>query len=340
MPEAIRVKFVGKDPTDTWLRQFPGRIPRWGDCEFLFDPAAEDFDWLVVYNDLPDSRPEEHLPGPRRHSLLVTSEPSSIKSYGTAFTRQFGFVLTSQPQWALPHPGRIYSQPALQWFYGRNEQGCIGYDEMAAGPPLVKTRTISTVCSNKRQRHTLHNKRYLFVQELRRLLPELEVFGHGVRPMGDKAEALDAYRYHIAIENHRGLHHWTEKLADPFLGAALPFYSGCPNAADYFPADSFIPIDIDRPEEAAQVIREAIRNNEYEKRLPRILEARQRVLETYNIFAVLSREIEARHGAVPRAEQGGAVLSRRLLRKRRPLAALTGLYEKYRLRLLHRIKTD
>ncbi|MEZ6050382.1 MAG: hypothetical protein R3C02_03185 [Planctomycetaceae bacterium] len=42
------------------------------------------------------------------------------------------------------------------------------------------------------------------------------------------------YRYHVAVENHIAEHHWTEKLADAFLGATLPFYFGCPNASDYF----------------------------------------------------------------------------------------------------------
>lgn len=336
MGRLIRVKFVGRDRVETWLRQFPGNRPQWGRCEFLFDSAAQQYDWLVVYNDLPDSSPEELLPCPRQHSLLVTSEPSSIKSYGSAFTRQFGYVLTSQPDWALPHPGRIYSQPALQWFYGRNEQNCIGFDEMVSSPPLDKTRTIATVCSSKRQRHTLHNRRYEFVQQLRTLIPELDVFGHGVKPMKDKAEALDAYRYHIAIENFRGQHHWTEKLSDPFLGVTLPFYYGCPNAADYFPPESFIPIDITDPAGAADIIRRAIHDNEYERRLPFILEARRLVLETYNIFAVLSREIEIRFDIAHSLSPGAAVLSRKLLRRRNPIVAVQSLYEKYRLRLKHR----
>ena len=156
--------------------------------------------------------------------------------------------------------------------------------------------------------------------------------------MRDKAEALDTYRYHIAIENHRGLHHWTEKLADPFLGAALPFYSGCPNAGDYFPADSFIPIDLDDPVGSAEIILQAIRNDEYQKRLPSILKARRLVLETYNLFAVLSREIEAHNDATAELTPGATIRSRRLLRKRNPVVAVQGLFEKLRLRLLHRIK--
>jgi hypothetical protein len=161
----------------------------------------------------------------------------------------------------------------------------------------------------------------------------LDVFGHGVKLMDDKAESLDDYWYHVAIENYQGEHHWTEKLADAFLGLTLPFYFGCPNATDYFPEKSFIPIDIFQPEKAIETIQNAIMNNEYEKRLPHILEARRRVLEQYNIFAVLSREIETRHNRMEERSGRVIVSSRRLLRKKNPAVAVRDFVEKSRVRL-------
>ena len=337
-PQAsIRVKMIGTVQPHIWLRQFPDARPVWGRCAFDFSPEARDYDWLVIYNDIPSfCVPEERLPCSRKNTLLVTTEPSNIKAYGNAYTTQFGHVLTSQEPWALPHPSRIYRQPALHWFYGLGRERLLGYNEMAAHPPLAKTLSFATVCSSKRQRHTLHNRRYEFTQALKKLIPEMEIYGQGVRPMDDKAEALAPYRYHLAIENFIGPHHWTEKLADPFLGATLPFYIGCPNAADYFPAESFIPLDIDDVEGAAAIIRRTIAGNEYEKRLPAILEARRLVLETHNIFAVLAREIEARYDAGA-AAAGATILSRRELRKRHPSVALQHLYEKCRLKLLHAV---
>lgn len=332
------VKFIGTYGDQRWLRQFPGNIPCWGGIDFILYSEIEQYDWLVVYNDLPLNISEINLPCPRENTILVTTEPSSIKAYGNAFTAQFGYVLTSQPQWALPHRNRIYSQPALQWFYGMGSERLVTYDEMVANPPLEKSQLISTVCSTKQQTHTLHQKRYEFTRELKKRLPELEIFGHGVRPMADKAESLDSYRYHVAIENFIGLHHWTEKLSDPFLGVTLPFYCGCPNASDYFPEESFIPIDINDVEGASEIIRKAMRDGEYEKRLPHILEARRRVLEEYNIFAVLSRLIEERSENEQLPDTGGVILSRRELRKRHPLVSVQHFYEKVRLRLLHAMK--
>lgn len=334
----MRIQFIGTYGDQRWLRQFPENKPYWNNNDFILDPVAQQYDWLVIYNDFPTNISEVILPCPQEHTILVTTEPSTIKAYGNAFTAQFGYVLTSQPEWALPHRNRIYSQPALQWFYGMGSERLLTYDEMVANPPFEKTQLISTVCSVKQQTHTLHKKRYYFTQELKKRIPELDIFGHGVRPMADKAESLDPYRYHVAIENFIGLHHWTEKLSDPFLGVTLPFYCGCPNAADYFPEESFIPIDINDVDGASEIIRKAMRDGEYEKRLPHVLEARSRVMEEYNIFAVLSKLIEERSKDVEASPPGGVILSRRELRKRHPLVSVQHFYEKVRLRLLHAIK--
>ena len=333
--QRIRVKFLGTYNPHAWIRQFPDNIPVWGNCEFALGPEATDYDWLVVYNDLPSKSPEQVLPCPQQQTILVTTEPSSIKSYGSAFTAQFGYVLTSQEPWALPHPQRIYSQPALQWYYGLGQTRLRSYRQMADTPPLHKSRLLSTVCSTKQQRHTLHQKRYRFTQALKERIPWLDIYGHGVQEIDDKAESLDAYRYQLAIENHISLHHWTEKLSDVFLGAALPFYCGCPNAADYFPPESFIPLDINDVEGSCNIILQAIEEQQYERRLNAILEARRRVLEDYNIFSVLTRIITERHPASPTRHSDGVVLSRRLLRKRRPLVALQSVYEKARVRTLN-----
>jgi hypothetical protein len=334
----IRVKILSREPARILPRQLPGNDFAWGRCRFLFDPGERDYDWLVVYNDLPHRRGEtaslaqEILACPRRHTLLVTTEPSSIKTYGRVYTAQFGYVLTSQESWALPHRDRIYTQPALHWFYGVGRDHARNYDELYAMRPPEKTADVSMVWSGKKGGFTQHDKRLAFMQRVRAELPGLEIYGRGVRELDDKAEALDAYRYHIAIENHLGLHHWTEKLADPFLGCALPFYSGCPNAGEYFPPESFIPIDIGDVDGALETIARAIENREYERRLPFILEARRRVLEEYNLFVVLAREINRRN-TVPAPGEGGVLYSRHALVKEHPLIGLRVLIEKGHARL-------
>lgn len=328
----IRVKFLGKFQPgrdgEGWLKCFPGRQPRWGNCEFIFDRDCRDYDWLVVYDDLPSVAGERHplwmeeLACPPENTLLITVEPTSIKTYGRSYLQQFNWVLTTQEPWATGrHRGLIRQQPALIWFYADSSPRG-DYDTLLRHVPLGKSADLSTVCSSKRQGHTLHRRRYDFTQALKAELPFMDIYGRGVRPVTDKAEALDPYRYHLAIENHLGPHHWTEKLADPFLGACMPVYYGCPNAEEYFPPESFTRIDIADVDAAAETIRRAIRDKMWERNLPAILESRRRVLEEYGPIATVVRLINERDAATHgRPESPVYVQSRRRLHRQ----ALPGL---------------
>lgn len=327
----IIVKFVAKGSVQqnhqVWLRQFPHGLGIWGGCRFVFDPETTAYDWLVVYDDLPCLAKErfstrrEVLACPRENTLLITTEPVTVKTYNATFLGQFGHVLTSQEQAVVRHPNARFSQPGLRWFYGIGRDGYRTYDQMKATKPPHKTHIISTVCSSKQQRHTLHNLRYHFTKQLRDALPELDHFGRGVQSIDDKAQALDPYKYHLTIENHVCEHHWTEKLSDPFLGYCLPIYCGCPNAHDYFPKESYISIDLFDIKKSYDIIRNALDNNEYNKRLPAIIEARRLVLDEYNIFALVSKFIEEKN--VSRSSIGREVISsRRMMRIKYPFRHL------------------
>lgn len=323
----LRVKFLAKssggDPTDYWRRFLPLGEKCQGEVEFLFRPDCRDYDWLVVYDDLPAVGGErftlwrEKLACPRENTLLITGEPSTIKVYGKSFLSQFGHILTSQESWAVPHPRAIFAQCGLLWFYGKSHQ------EAAAAFPTDKSRVISTVCSSKQQSHTLHALRYDFTRRLKEQLPDLEVFGHGHRPIPSKVEALDPFQYHFAIENHCAPHHWTEKLADAFLGGCMPIYFGCPNVFDYFPEDSLIPIGLNDFDASLETIRQAIADNTYEKRLPAIREARRLVLEEYSTFPMLARLIPKVHSEAAKPVNGECILSRHAWRRCHPLLAVS-----------------
>lgn len=346
----IVVKVMSRMPPDyvgyRLKRQLPGGESRWGRCRFVFDVAARSYDWLVVYHDL--NRPRgslsiEKLACPREKTILVTTEPSTITVYGTDYLRQFGSVITSQEPWVISHPNPTFTQPGLMWFYGfPNDAGPVRtYDEMRTAEPPVKSRLISTVCSERTGRLTLHSGRVQFTQRLKALLPELEVYGHGVNPMSDKATALDPYRHHIAVENHVYRHHLTEKLPDAFLGFTFPFYHGCPNAADYFPRESFVPIDIRNFKRTLEIIRSTLAHNEYPDRLPYIIEARRRVLEEYNLFAVLERYIAQNDDGLRSCNPPGpddVIMNRQTIRIKRPLAGIRSGIEKVTVKTRHAVQ--
>ena len=324
-----KIKVLSRQPpaadgNPRFSRQLPQGWAAKNGLDFVFDPQADCYDWLVVYDDLPRfiGMVVEPLACPPENTLLVTTEPSGVKIYGNAFLRQFAHVLTSQEPMALRHPGRIWQQSGLTWYYGMEEDHHFyrPVDEIARLSP-VKTDTIATVCSDKRQKHTLHRLRYEFTEYAARRLPELQVFGHGRRHMADKAEAIDRFRYHLAIENHVALHHITEKLYDPYLGLSLPFYFGAPNVFDYFDEQSVIPIDIRKPAEAVEIMRAAIAADEYEKRLPAIIEARRRVIEDYNFFALI-RDIVARTEPAAYVPAVTEIRSQLAARKAAPVSAV------------------
>lgn len=343
----IKVKFMHRglergDSIEGFLRQFPGLIPQWENCLFDFDVDCSDYDWLVVYHDLPPSGnffTEEQLHCPREKTLLITGEPSTITVFGRDYFRQFGCVITFQEPWAVKHPNVVFHHPGLIWHYGLPYGGgdFITWDQMAAAEPPQKSRLISTVCSERSGNITLHSARVDFTWRLKDELDELEVYGHGVKPMKDKAESLDPYKFHIAIENHVYDHHLTEKLPDAFLGYTLPFYHGAPNTADYFPKESFIPIDINNFERSRDIIRSHIANNEYEDRLPYIQEARRRVLQDQNLFGIINNTISKQDSKVTSSTMGKVIRNRSTMRLKNPIAGVRSLVEKAYTKTYHRL---
>jgi len=301
---AVIVKFLAKTSPDQkselWTSLFPQANPVIGDIKFTFDLNAQDYDWLVVYEGLPplinDNKINriEPLACARKNTLLITTEPSSIR---------------------LDGPGGQY----------------ISYDTLLAQTPLPKTKVISTICSTKQMSHTVHAKRYEFVMALKQRMTDLDVFGRGINPVDEKSQAMDDYRYHIAIENHIEPGHWTEKLADSFLAFCLPFYFGDPDYAKAFPKDSVIPINIYNLDEAETIIRNSIAQNAYEKRLPAIIEARRRVLTQHNIMIEIANIVKSRDVFTPSNTQE-FIYGRHIFRKKFPVKALSDAFFRIKMR--------
>ena len=137
-----------------------------------------------------------------------------------------------------------------------------------------------------------HGKRMKFVEALREQLGNnIELFGQGIKFVDCKTEAINDFRFTISVENSQIPNYWTEKFADPILAYTVPFYCGCTNIGKYFPEDCYIPIDINNKEKAIAKIKEILANpqKEYDKRLPALIEARKKILDEYNLFAVIDR---------------------------------------------------
>lgn len=321
----IRVKVFSKG--QAWVEPGTAAEIERGGCVFLNDPACRDYDWALVYDELPMGdvgsfrNGREELACPAERTILVTCEPPSIKIYPRVYTEQFGFVISTQSPRLLPHPHHVQSRGALQWMADYPLQECF------AMPMYEKTRGLSTVCSSKQQKHTLHYARYRLTAELAKKMPEMDWFGHGVKKLDFKYEALSPYRYHLAVENYIAPHHWTDKITDPLLGHCLTFYAGDPCLGEVLPPESFIPVPIDDPEATYDIIRSAMENGEYEKRLPAILEARRRIVEHYNFYNQAA-ELIAAHAEDPVGTTGRTHLFSRHALRRSPIGALRSVADK------------
>lgn len=284
---------------------------------FISDTECHDYDWLVVFDEMRSIK-QEDLACPKERTILCTWEPVSIKRYSAAYVNQFGHLLTNRPRSAENHPHYHLGRGYFPWFLGRTKA------EVEAFVIPEKTKLISTVCSAKQMKQTLHHARYVLTRHLAKTISGFEWYGHGVKYMEKKADALDEFKYHVAVENHIAPNHWSEKIADPILSECLTFYAGDPELGKVLPPESFIPIPIDNPQEAERIIKEAIVNREYEKRLPAIKEAKRLLLTKYNFedqVLELIRENEKQE--IHAANKPVTIYARRELRKHFPLVALS-----------------
>lgn len=341
IPKPLRVKFLAKMPEEQVAGLWSPLLPPAGfeGVEFTFDSNDKNYDFLAVYEGLPkwDGRKKagrfETLSCVRENTILITTEPSSIRIDGPHFMKQFGHVLTSKSPRLTQHPNHISETPPLRWFYGRsfkNPNKHLSIADLSAACP-EKTKILSTVCSTKRMSHTVHAARLEFVKALKFRLPELNIYGRGMKPISDKAEAMGNYKYHIAIENHIESGHWTEKLADCFLAGCLPFYFGDPEYANSFPADSVIPIDIFNLEQTVAIIRKAIAEDAYSQRQPALQEAKRRILDNHNTLSWVAR-FALKNFADNASSESARIYNRHAFRRHRPAKALSDLIFRTRMK--------
>jgi hypothetical protein len=285
-----RVRISTSFPEFPIIRQTKAQSGRWGDFEFEINGPSEECDFWVVFEG--PSRPERARCR-RKAVVFISGEPPGLVNYPTRFLAQFGAIITCHRR---RHPNLIRTQQALPWHIGSTRDfvhdtpGSVAYDDFLKLEP-VKTKMLSVVSSSKILTQG-HRFRFEFVQRLSKELgDQIDVYGRGIREIPDKWEAIVPYRYHVAIENCSIPDYWTEKLSDPLLGLSFPFYAGCPNIGDYFPAGSMELIDIQRPDEAIETIRKTIERKTFEQSIARLREARDRVLNEHNLFAMLARII-------------------------------------------------
>jgi len=258
------------------------------------DPQAES-DWLVCYGDFTRSIQTRI---PRKRRILVITEPKEIRLPSRGFLDQFGVLLGpgSFPAFRGTH---IASHGALVWFYPLRDITPTGatlardFAALTAMPRPTKEAAISVVISRKTIT-PMHRQRLAFVERLKAAIGDrLKIYGTGFTPISAKAEVIDPYAYHLALENNAIDGFWTEKIADAYLGHAFPVYAGCRDLGDYFPAGSYLPIDYGRADEAIATIKALLDAPNDPQRIAAVAEARRRLLHEHTLFALIARIVTA-----------------------------------------------
>ncbi len=256
------------------LRQTPQGDGRWADLQFTVDPVV-DCDYVLFLNN-------------RRNETVTVH--CSEEHIGCVMQEPYIPILHDWMIKDLPWCARVYSHtpvqpvnrfvkshPALPWHVNRD------YAELVTLAPVRKERLLSWVTS-RLSFLPMHRKRIHFLRRLQTDQTPIDLYGKGIRYIDDKWDGLAPYYYSVVIENDRQPDYWSEKLADCFLSWTVPLYDGCLNLEDYFPSDSFIRIDADSYESSLEVIRRTATPSDWQRRLPALEEARNRVLQRWQFF--------------------------------------------------------
>ena len=282
----MKVRIFRQSEYPDILRQLPGydesiasNRGKWGDIEFIHGEDGG-CDFAIILDRV----------GKIQRTVFCSPENVWVIMQEPFLFHGHDYMIDDHNQYARVYTHHIFNDdpkyvrhfPILPWFIDKT------YDELKAEPVPEKTRSISWITSNKAD-YPGHKERVEFIEEIKNSDIDVDLFGRGICPIGNKWDGLAPYKYSLVVENSSSTDYWTEKLSDCFLGYSLPIYYGCTNIDEYFPKDSYIRIDIREPDKAIEIIKATIKNGEWEKRLDAIKESRQLVLEEYNMLPYLAK---------------------------------------------------
>ena len=212
------------------------------------------------------------------------------------FTDRFATIISSHSY--IKHKNNILYQQGLPWLIGKKKikkrifKYSKNYDELNSIKELKKTKLLSAIISSNSFLPDYKN-RLIFRDKIEKYFGDrIDIFGYEKNFLNDKWDGLAPYKYSIVLENSAHNDYWTEKLSDAFLSLCYPIYYGCPNIHRYFDKTALTTIDIKKEEQAIKIIENIISSNTYEKSIAAIKEAKQKVLNEYNLFALIANFIE------------------------------------------------
>lgn len=264
-----------------YQNHFPSCKSIWGNYRFEINNDADKCDFWVVHESVDKREKVKCQPG---NVILITSEEKQqVPSYNIKYLKQFGAVITTRDD--IDHSNCIRTAYMCPWRVRKT------YDEISQFNPK-KTNGFSAIISNNISTPG-HRKRYEFVKRLKiHFKDRMTWYGKGGMEVEDKWDALESYKYSLALENCSAPFYFTEKIMDCFCASTVPVYWGCPNIKEYFPDKSFILVDIENEKKSILEIERAMEDNFYEKNYQTVLESKQLVLNRFQFIPALVNILE------------------------------------------------
>lgn len=257
---------------------------KWGDIQLCRD--GEPFDATVIINADPTRHPSQC-----GKDYYFCMEPYLGSSFENWRYPEKYFERAHRMTHDVEHN-------LIEWHINSSRSELLG-DRNYSGMGCAKLEKVSVIQSMKNF-DIGHKKRITLIHALNARAPDvIECFGYyqhpdlknkmGSLPARQKNAGLMPYKYHIAAENNSKYNYFTEKLVDGILSECLVFYWGCPNVEDYIEKNAFVRLEMTDLELDCNIIMQAISENLWEKRLPAIRRAKQKILNELQIFPHLEK---------------------------------------------------
>jgi hypothetical protein len=270
-----------EEMASNYIYQTPNNSGVWNNIQVTYD--VDDADYLIIEDNCFDNdllkrfRPDQRLYF-SREALDSTSHLNypSGQFLRFSFWDGSGYLYT---KWRYPNTGLNMSYDELM-----DEKG-----------PITKNKMISCVQSDK-EMTPIHIERKKFIKRYADTHP-IDVYGsiecaNKALENNCKKNALDEYRYTLAFDNQVSIEDFFgTQFTDALLRWTVPIYGGGACLEDYFPENSYIEIDPRDINDIDKVVN-IISESDYESRLDDIKEARNLIMNEYNLWPTVEGLID------------------------------------------------
>ena len=288
-PRFVKWHGSGKELTclDIFKKQTPNNSGVWDDILLVHDPLNSDYTATIQW----ERAEERELLINHPNKLLFPYEPTYIKKTKQSSHNNYKSV--------FHYDNNNGIEPASWWL-------SYDYDYLSNfKPPKKECANILSIVDSGKGKLAGHQMRLKCIKQLINDIPDyLHVYGRitldkenknppykQLVPYRANEDALVPYRYYLAIENGPSPGYFSERIRDPILCWTVPLYWGCPNIDKFFPEGSYINIDPTDPNLKHKII-DILNNDDYERRIPALTEARDLVLNKYNFVPTIKRAID------------------------------------------------